>query len=137
MKRTDLEQGLQWAAALLRLAIGSLFLIAAINKLPHGVSGTVGFYTALFKDSLLPQFLVTAHASVIMFVEFILAFWLLSGFKLRAAWIASTLVLISLAVGMLFAGKTDVASANYLYVFYSLIGIVLSHYDQWTLGRKA
>ncbi|MEY2935997.1 MAG: hypothetical protein RL033_6746, partial [Pseudomonadota bacterium] len=112
-----------------------LFLAAAISKVPHGVAGTVGDYSSLFEHSLLPSFLVKAHASVIMWVEFALALWLLSGYRLALAWKSAALVLLSLAVGMLFAGKTDVASDNYVYVALALGGIVTSRFDRWVPGR--
>jgi uncharacterized membrane protein YphA (DoxX/SURF4 family) len=119
----------------LRAAIGSLFLIAGLTKIPGGIAGTVGYYESLFRASLLPGVLVTAHASVIMFVELGLGAWLLSGFRLNTAWKAAALVLSSLAVGMMFAGKYDVANDNYLYVALALGGLVTSRFDRWVLGN--
>jgi hypothetical protein len=43
-------------------------------------------------------------------------------------------VLLSLAVGMIFAGKTDVASDNYVYVALALGGLVTSRFDRWVWG---
>lgn len=128
---------LHWASVFLRLAVGSLFLSAAITKVPNGVAGTISYYESLFGPSLLPGFLVTAHASVIMFIEFILGLWLLSGYRLALAWKAAALVLVSLAVGMVFAAKYDVASDNYAYLFLAVVGLVVSRYDRWTLGETA
>jgi hypothetical protein len=128
------QQDLHWVSVFLRAALGSLFLSAAISKVPGGIAGTVGYYSTLFEHSLLPRFLVTAHASVIMWVEFLLALWLFSGYRLRLAWQASALVLVSLAIGMIFAGKTDVASDNYLYVALALGGLVTSRFDRWVVG---
>jgi len=130
------KSNLHWAAVLSRLSMASLFLSAAIFKVPGGVSGTVGYYQGLLQKSLLPSFLITAHASAIMFVEFGLGLWLLSGYRLALAWRAAALVLVSLAVGMIFAAKFDVASDNYVYVFLAIIGLLLSHFDRWTLGVK-
>jgi hypothetical protein len=132
--QTAWRRDLHWISVFARASLGSLFLAAGISKLPGGISGTVAFYSKLFEHSLLPSFLVTAHASVIMVVEFLLAIWLLSGYRLALAWKASAVVLLSLAVGMLFAGKTDVASANYLYVAFALGGLVASHFDRWVWG---
>jgi uncharacterized membrane protein YphA (DoxX/SURF4 family) len=131
----SLERDLHWVSVFSRLAIGSLFLSAGVSKLPGGVAGTVGYYTGLFEHSLLPGVLVRAHASIIMFVELALGAWLLSGYKLAAAWKAAALVLTSLAVGMLFAAKYDVASDNYVYVFLSLMGLVVSRFDRWAFGE--
>jgi len=133
----SLRQDLHWVSVFLRAAFGSLFLIAAISKVPGGVAGTVGYYRGLFEHSLLPHFLVTLHASVIMFVEFALGAWLLSGYRLALAWKASALVLLSLAAGMVFAGKFDVASSNYIYLALSLGGLVTSRFDRWVLAGAA
>src|SRR5262249_31294292 len=86
------------------------------------------------ENSLLPGFLVRAHASVIMIVELLLGVWLLSGYRLTLAWKSAALVLVSLAVGMVFATKYDVASDNYVYVFLALAGLATSRYDRWVLG---
>lgn len=135
LDRAGWQQDLHWVSVFLRASLGSLLLVAAISKVPHGVAGTVGYYTSLFEHSLLPSFLIKAHASVIMFVEFALGFWLLSGYRLALAWKAAALVLVSLAVGMVFAGKFDVASDNYVYVALALGGLITSRFDRWVPGR--
>ncbi len=126
---------LQGVSLLARVSLGTLFLSAATVKVPGGVAGTVAYYESLFKGSLLPPLLVTAHASMIMYVEFAIALWLLSGFRLAAAWKAAGLLLVSLAVGTVFAGKYDVASANYLYVLFCALGLLVSPWDRWVVGR--
>jgi hypothetical protein len=132
-----LRRDLHWVSVFLRLAIGSLFLSAGIIKLPGGVGGTGAYYSSLFQHSLLPTFLVRAHASAILFVELALGAWLLSGYRLGAAWKVAAGLLASLAIGMLFAGKYDVASDNYVYVLLSLGGLLARHFDRWTLGATA
>ena len=135
--RAAWQRDLHWVSVFLRASLGSLFLSAAIAKVPAGIAGTVGYYSKLFEHSLLPSFLVTAHASVIMLVEFALAAWLLSGYRLALAWKAAAVVLISLAVGMIFAGKTDVASDNYGYVALALGGLLTSPFDRWAWHAQA
>lgn len=126
---------LQWLSALLRLSLGSLFISAALTKIPYGISGTVSYYAALFKDSLLPSVLVEAHASAIMFVEFATGLWLLSGFRLALAWKFTGLLLLSLAIGMVFAGKYETAADNYVYALLTGLGLFLSSHDRWVLGK--
>jgi hypothetical protein len=129
--RRPWQLNLHWVSVFLRASLSTLFLSAAINKVPGGISGTVGYYSKLFAHSLLPGFMVTAHASMIMVIEFILGAWLLSGYRLSLAWKAAATVLLSLAVGMIFAGKTDVASDNYVYVALALAGLLASPFDRW------
>lgn len=125
------RRDLHWVSVFLRLSIGSLFLSAGLLKLPGGVSGTVAYYSSLFQGSLLPVFLVRAHASLILFAELAVGAWLLSGYRLALGWKVAAGLLTSLAVGMLFAGKYDVASDNYLYVVLSLGGLLVSRFDRW------
>ncbi|HTV24879.1 MAG TPA: MauE/DoxX family redox-associated membrane protein [Polyangiaceae bacterium] len=125
------RRDLHWVSVFLRLSIGSLFLSAGILKLPGGVSGTVAYYSGLFQGSLMPAFLVRAHASLILFAELALGLWLLSGYRVALGWKVAAGLLTSLAVGMLFAGKYDVASDNYVYVLLSLGGLLVSRFDRW------
>ena len=99
------------------------------------MSGTIAYYDGLFKGSLLPSFLVTGHASAIIFVEFALAAWLLSGWRLSLAWRVTAAVVVSLAMGLAFAGKYEVASDNYLYVLLSIFGLLAARFDGWCFGR--
>jgi hypothetical protein len=46
------------------------------------------------------------------------------------------ILLISLAIGMIFAGKYDVASANYIYVFLCTVGLFASEFDRWVVRAK-
>jgi len=133
----SMASALQGVSLLARLSLGTLFLSAATVKVPGGVAGTVAYYESLFKNSLLPPPLVAAHASMIMYLEFAIALWLLSGYRLTLAWKAAGLLLISLAVGMVFAGKYDVASANHLYVLFCALGLLVSPGDRWVVGRRA
>jgi uncharacterized membrane protein YphA (DoxX/SURF4 family) len=135
MNTEELNKNLSIFSLILRLAIGSLFLGAAIIKVQGGIDGNIAYYMGIFEKSIFPVFLVKIHASMIMFIEFILAFWLLSGFKLRQAWIASAFTLISLAFGMIFVYKFDVVSDNLIYVALSGLGVLLAPYDKFRFDK--
>lgn len=121
---------------ILRISIGLLFLGAAIIKVQGGIDGSIAYYMSMFKNSIFPEFLVKIHASMIMFLEFALAIWLISGFKLRYAWIASALTLISLAFGMIFVYKFDVVSDNFIYVLIACLGIYIEPYDKFRMNTQ-
>lgn len=133
----------QLAAVLLRLAIGSLFLAAAVRKLQGGAESirqTVQYFQTTFEKTWLPGPLVTAHAYATPFVEAIIVVWLISGFRLRAAWVFTALFTTSLAFGMAVAGEFDTAANNYTYVLMCCVGLLVSHYDRIRidgLGRRA
>ncbi len=123
----------QWASLLLRLAIGSLFFAAAVRKLQGGldsIQATVSYFRTTFESTWLPEVLVTAHGYATPFVEALIVIWLVSGFRLQAAWVFTTLFTISLAFGMSVAGKFDTAANNYTYVLICCAGLILSHYDR-------
>ncbi|MTI32463.1 MauE/DoxX family redox-associated membrane protein [Xanthovirga aplysinae] len=138
MITTTYKYELQWSSLLLRIAIGSLFLAAGIIKLPNGISGNIAYYQqSYFEHSLLPDFFITSHASIIMFVEFILAIWLFSGYRLKWAWIGSGLTFISLAFGLVFAYQFASTNDNYIYLFITTVGLLLSRHDYWVLGKPS
>ena len=134
---TTLTQNLGIVSLILRLSFASLFLATALMKLQGGIGGTIAYYQSTFADSMLPGFLVTFHASIIMILEFVLGIWLLTGFKLKWAWIASALTLITLAFGLIFVRQYPGVSDNFIYVLMAGIGLILSSYDPWQLGKKA
>jgi hypothetical protein len=129
-----LERSLHWVSILMRLSLGTLFLCAAIVKTPLGIPGIIAYYSSLLDHSLLPAFLVKIHAALILFFEYGLAVWLLSGWRLRLAWRVAAVLLVSLAIGMIFAGKYDVASANYIYVLLCAVGLFSSEFDRWRVA---
>jgi hypothetical protein len=126
----SLKRSLHWVSLLMRLS-----LCAAIVKTPLGIPGIVAYYSSLFDHSLLPAFLVKIHAALILFFEYGLAVWLLSGWRLRLAWKVAGVLLVSLAIGMIFAGKYDVASANYIYVLFCAVGLFSSEFDRWRVAQ--
>ena len=131
----SLKRSLHGVSILMRLSLGTLFLCAAIVKTPLGIPGIIAYYSSLFDHSLLPAFLVKIHAALILFFEYGLAVWLLSGWRLRLAWKVAGVLLVSLAIGMIFAGKYDVASANYIYVLLCVVGLFSSEFDRWRVAR--
>jgi hypothetical protein len=135
LSQESLRNSLQWISILMRLSIGTLFLCAALVKTPLGIPGVIAYYSSLFDKSLLPAFLVKMHAMLILFFEYGLACWLFSGWRLSLAWKIASLLLVSLAIGMIFAGKYDVASDNYLYVLMCVVGLFASSFDRWQAKR--
>ncbi len=126
----------QWASLVLRLAVGSLFFAAAVRKLQGGaetIQKTVRFFQTTFENTWLPAGLVNLHAYATPFVEALIVLWLISGFRLTAAWVFTALFTTSLAFGMSVAGKFDTAADNYTYVLICCAGLLVSRYDRWRL----
>ncbi len=123
-----------WASLLLRLAIASLFLSAAVGKLKDGGAGirrTVEYFQKTFEGSWLPDFLVTIHGYATPFIESLIVLWLVTGLRLRIGWIVTTLFVITLSFGMAVAKNYDTAADNYTYALICVAGLYLSRFDRY------
>jgi uncharacterized membrane protein YphA (DoxX/SURF4 family) len=123
----------QLASLALRFAVGSLFFAAAVRKLQGGsetIAKTVQYFQTTFENTWLPGPLVTMHAYATPFLEALIVIWLIIGFRLKAAWLFTTLFATSLAFGMSVAGNFDTAANNYNYVLVCCVGLLLSRFDR-------
>lgn len=128
-----------WISLLLRLSIASLFFVAAIGKFKGGLDGVVTSFQQMFASTWLPMPLVTMQARVTPFIEALIPVWLMIGLRLKEAWIVTGLFLVSLAFGMMVAGKYDIAGNNYVYVLFACAGLYFAGQDKLSvdgLSRK-
>ena len=125
-----------WISIILRILMISLFAPAAADKFMGGLDNVVVRFTTMFQDTLLPNSLVVLHARLIPWAESLLVIWLLVGFRLRAGWIYTAFVSLSLAFGMVVAKQYAIAMGNYVYVVIACMGIYFSRYDQCVIGGK-
>jgi len=129
-----------WISLVLRIAAALVFGAAAYFKFSNGLGVYSAGMTGLLKNTPLPGFFLTLYINVLPFAEALIAVWLLAGVKLRAAWIFTAFVLISLGVGMMLLKNFSVVSQNYVYVVIACWGIYLSKYDKCNLmsccGKK-
>ena len=116
--------------------MASLFAVASIDKFAGGMGTVAARFIDIFKDSWLPLPLVTLHAHLIAWAEALIAIWLLSGYRLKNAWIFTAFILISLAFGMTVVKQYQVASENYLYVFLACVGLYFSQHDKLVIKGK-
>lgn len=131
--KDHVEEGL--ISLILRVSMASLFLIAGVDKFMKGLNLVSESFTMMFKDTLLPPALVGPYAYFIPFAEVLIALWLLSGIKLRAAWVFTAFLLISLSFGMVIAKQYATAADNYAYVLMACAGLYFSRYDCCALGK--
>lgn len=123
----------QWISLVLRLAVGSLFLAAAVRKLKGGMASiqhTVQYFQTTFENTWLPETLVTVHAHATPFIEALIVIWLITGFRLKVAWVFTALFMTSLAFGMSVAGEFATAANNYTYVLICCAGLWMSRGDR-------
>ncbi len=125
-----------WISLILRLAMATLFAVASISKFVGGISTTVHGFQEMFKATWLPLFLVTPYAYAIAFIEALIVILLVTGIKLREAWILTALTLVSLAFGMMVAGQGQTAAGIYTYLVITCFGLYVSRHDECVLGKK-
>ncbi len=125
MDKNNIE--LAWASIILRVAMASLFAVAATAKFMGGYEVAAGFIAGSVKNSFLPAWLVNIYAHILPFAEALIPIWLLSGFKLRAGWIFTAFVLVSLAFGLTVAKQNS--ADVFMYVLIACAGLILSRYD--------
>lgn len=129
-----------WASLMLRLTIASLFVAAVVPKWMQGFGAPRALadsFVKTFENGWLPMALVRPMGYLNPFIETLIPIWLLLGIWIRAAWVFTTLFLISLAFGMASLAQRDVAANNYTYVLIACIGLYMSRYDRFNLDPSA
>lgn len=124
----------QWISAILRLALGSLFLAAAVGKFLGGIGATAMHIEGMFAGTWLPGPLVSIYARLLPFAELLIAVWLISGVKLKEAWALTGLTLVSLGFGLTVAKQPG--TDCYLLTLAACLGIHFSKYDTCSLFKK-
>ncbi len=125
---------LWWISLILRIAMASLFFVAALSKFMMGLEGISGYILAAFKDTFLPSWMLAPYSYILPFAEALIPVWLLTGYKLRTGWIFTAFVLVTLAFGL--AVSKQSAADVYIYLLVACLGIYLSRYDGCVLGGK-
>ncbi len=131
METTKCSGESAWISFFLRLAVASLFGAAAIDKFLGGLNGTLVYFHTLFAATWLPEGVVTIQAYIAPWMELLITCWLLTGFRLRAAWVVATFFMISLAFGTMVASQYQIAANNYFFVLLCLLGLYFSPFDRF------
>lgn len=134
MSQYNQNQTLRWIVLLLRVNMAVVFGVASINKLTGGMDEIVKVFQQVFAGSWLPLPVVDFAASTIPIVEALLAVWLLSGFRLKTAWIVSAIQMITLIFGISVARKYSVAADNTVYLLLIIAGLYFTDLKERTLA---
>ena len=79
----------------------------------------------------MPGWLLVPYVNALPFVEALIAVWLVVGIRLRAAWILTAFVLVSLGFGLAVVKQNG--TENYLLAVVACLGLYLSKYDGCSL----
>ncbi len=124
----EASQEKSWISLLLRIAVASLFIGAVVPKFREGMD-LVAAFQGMFQGTWLPMPLVKLHARLTPWAELLIPIWLISGFRLRWAWLFTGLFIISLAFGMIVAKQGPSAADNYSYLLLAIAGLYFSRFD--------
>lgn len=120
---------------LLRLALGSVFLLYGVNKLQAGVGATIDQMGRQFDRTFLPSIAVKAFAAVLPFCEVLIGLLVVTGLFTRAALVLAGLVLIALSAGLAVLGNTATVATNLLFLL--VVYVLLSHEEDNAVSLDA
>ncbi|MDO8674782.1 MAG: hypothetical protein Q7K71_01535 [Candidatus Omnitrophota bacterium] len=123
---------LSWISMVLRVAMASLFAVAAYGKFT-GLENYTAMIMGMFKDTFLPAWLLSPYVNLLPYAEALAAIWLLVGVKLREAWVFTAFLLVSLAFGIMVIKQS--AADNFVFVLVACLGLYASRYDACALGK--
>ena len=123
-----------WISFILRIAMASLFAMAAAGKFVGGLDNIVAQFIGMFQSTWLPAPLVSLYARLLPWAEAALAVWLVLGIRLQEAWISTAFVLISLAFGLMVVHEPT-SSSLYIYILVACAGLYFSSYDTCTIEK--
>ena len=122
------------APALLRWAVGLMFLVAGLSKLPKLGGFVNGYLVPAFEDTVLPGGLVAAYGYVLPFLELILGILLILGICRTLALLLTGLTLLSLAFGQQLLQEHGTVANIFLYILMVAAALYMGDQDRWTLG---
>lgn len=112
-----------WIAILVRLALGSIFLIYGIAKVTNYAEVTQRIAHG-FADTWLPMFVVWPFAWAIPAAELLVGILLLAGYRYRETLFATGLLLALLTAGKAIQGDGETVARNLPYILLVCVGLM-------------
>ncbi len=129
MDNTVKDKDLGAVSILLRLGASCLFFVTARNQMEYGYYAISSKMKSMFQG-LLPYSTIDFAAKTICLTQIILALWILSGIRLRAAWFCSGIFMVSLCFGLLILKQYNHVYGNYIYLLFICAGLAVSKHDR-------
>ena len=119
--------------ALIRWALGLLFLVGGVAKLFMLNGFVTGYLVPAFEKTFLPVWMISAYGYVLPFAETILGVALIVGVCRTTTLLLTGLTLLSLAFGqMLIQGQAVVANIM-LFLLMTAVALLFQEHDSWVL----
>ena len=134
------EKDISFASLVLRGSVGLTFFFAGINKILNFSERTSGIVGA-FKETWLPEFLVSVFAYPLPFIEFVLGLLAIIGLFTRPVFYILGILMLTLNFGLLVQGNYETAARNLPYFILIAANLILLKYNRFSLdgmfwGRK-
>ena len=133
METKEYDRNATWISVFMRVAIIIFLGLSGVRKVAAGVGQSVERMQEAFAGTGTPMWLVTGQSWVVPYLEIVIGIWLLTGYKLRAAFITSALLTLNFCAAMKILGKGDVVANNSLYVLLCCVGLYFCQRDRWSL----
>lgn len=127
------DKNATWISVFMRVAVIIFLGFSGARKIMGGVGHSVERMQQMFADSGTPMWLVTGQSWVVPYLEVFIALWLLAGYKLRGAFIASALLILNFCGAMKILGNGGVVANNSLFVLLCCVGLSVCHRDRWSV----
>jgi thiosulfate dehydrogenase (quinone) large subunit len=121
------------APALIRWAMGVMFLIAGVTKLLKLGGFVKGYLVPAFAATFLPGALVAAYGYALPFVETVLGVLLITGLCRTTALLVTGVTLISLAFGQILLQQTATVANIFMYILMVAAALYMSDRDCWCI----
>ena len=142
MERTN-DRNATAAILVLRAFFAQFWLLQMIGKARDQESGITSLHNLsiwaknvgewMVKTTPLPSWAVTPFVTGLPFVECALGLLFLVGFQTRRALIASTLVIVSLDIGLMFQLKHENVTSNLILILAALLGLRWEPWNRWSV----
>lgn len=120
--------------ALVRWALGLLFLVGGISKLAMLQGFVTGYLLPAFSKTVLPVGLITAYGYTLPFVETLLGVALLGGWCRIPTLVLAGLTLLSLAFGQLLIQGHATFATIMVDLLMTAVALFGQAHDTWVLG---
>ncbi|MCL5271320.1 MAG: hypothetical protein M1457_12400 [bacterium] len=124
-----------WGAFLIRFTLGLLFFTAGLGKFIGGLGAFRGSIAKTFSETWLPSVFYVPFSHALPFAEVILGALILLGLVRFAALVLGSLLMVSLAFGMMVAGNPSIVQANIFYVGLFAAAFFIAPWDVICLDR--
>lgn len=135
MSDTLREKNAAWISVFMRIAIIIFLGLSGVRKVMGGVGTTIPRFQEMYAGTGTPMWLVTGQAWAVPFIEVFIGLWLLVGYKLRGAFIASALLTLNFCVAMKILSNHGVVANNSLFVLLCCVGLYFCDQDRLSLDH--